>query len=268
MKRSWSLFIIIAALAVVAVACSPTQTATPTAPATVSAQVLPTARPTTAPTQAPTEAPTVAPQPTAVPFDGTAAEEEGYWYSRYNLGNLVFRSGLGVTFQPTPEMIQAMVKMVDANPDDGDTAAPAKGIALLQAVYASGDPHYTQPLDVKDFATQRWAPDTFDTTITTRAMGWAIIKESEWAKQFHVDTHFGTPQDDFGAQWRFVGLVLNAESKMQLQYALQNLKTENGLVANSDGTVDYTGNWVMLEALSDVGNLCSGPQKLDTKSRG
>ncbi|MFQ6044375.1 MAG: hypothetical protein ACE5PV_26280 [Candidatus Poribacteria bacterium] len=27
-----------------------------------------------------------------------------------------------------------------------------------------------------------------------------MIKEVEWAKQFHVDDHFGTPDDDFGAQ--------------------------------------------------------------------
>jgi len=31
-------------------------------------------------------------------FDSTAAEEEGYWYSRYNLGNLVMRSAMGETF--------------------------------------------------------------------------------------------------------------------------------------------------------------------------
>ncbi|RME05911.1 MAG: hypothetical protein D6803_07835 [Anaerolineae bacterium] len=188
-----------------------------------------------------------------VAFDSTAAEEEGYWYSRYNLGNLVMRSGLGEPFMPEMEMMQAMMQAVDANPDDGDTVMPPTNPALLQAVYASGDPHYTVKLDVNDFATQRWDPESFDTTITTRAMGWTIIKENEWAKQFHVDNHFGTIEDDFGAQWRFVGMVMNASSKMQLHYALTNLKNEDGLFANSDGEVDYAGNWVMLEALSDVG---------------
>ncbi|HEB64444.1 MAG TPA: hypothetical protein ENJ02_02745 [Chloroflexi bacterium] len=251
------LLLIVALLAAACASASPTPTAAPPtkAPATATQPPAPTQAPTAAPTEAPTEAPTVAPAPTEIPFDITAAEEEGYWYSRYNLGNLVMRSGMGVTFMPEMEMVQAMVQAADANPDDGDTAMPPVNPALLQAVYASGDPHYITKLDTADFATQRWNPDSFDATITTRAMGWTIIKESEWAKQFHVDNHFGTAEDDFGAQWRFVGMVLNAESKMQLQYAVQNMKNADGLFVNSDGTLDYAGNWVMLEAFSDVGNL-------------
>jgi len=187
-------------------------------------------------------------------FDATAAEEEGYWYSRYNLGNLVARSGLGETFMPDMEMIQQMAQMVDANPDDGDTAMPPMNAALLKSVFASADPHYTQMIDVEDYGTQRWDPATFDTTITSRAMGWTIIKETEWAKQFHVDDHFGTPSDNFGAHQRFMGMALNAEAKMQAQYALQMLKNDQGLIANSDGTVDWGGQWVMLTAFSDLGN--------------
>jgi len=188
-------------------------------------------------------------------FDATAAEEEGYWYSRYNLGNLVFRSGLGDTFMPEMSMMQQMVAMADADPTDGDTAMPPTNAALLKSVYASGDPHYTQMLDVNDFATQRWDPASFDKTVTSRALGWTMTKESEWAKQFHVDDHFGKITDNFGAQWRFVGLALNAESKMQAQYALQMLKNDQGLIANSDGTVDWAGQWVMLTAFSDLGGL-------------
>ena len=190
-------------------------------------------------------------------FNVTAAEEEGYWYSRYNLGNLVFRSGLGDTFKPEMSMIKKMIQMADANPGDGDTAVPPQHPALLRSVYASGDPHYTQKLNVKDFATQRWDPATFDKRVTSRALGWTMLKETQWAKQFHVDNHFGTPQDNFGAQWRFVGMVLTAEAKMQAQYALKNLMNGQGLIADSDGNVDWTGQWVMLEAFSDLGNTLS-----------
>lgn len=153
------------------------------------------------------------------------------------------RSGLGDTFMPDMTMIQQMIQMAGADPNDGDTAMPPQNAALLKSVFASGDPHYTQPLDVDDFATQRWDPTTFEATVTSRAMGWTMIKETEWAKQFHVDDHFGTPQDNFGAQWRFVGLVLNAEAKMQAQYALEMLKNEQGLIANSDGSVDWEGEY-------------------------
>lgn len=197
-------------------------------------------------------------------FDGTAAEEEGYWYSRYNMGTLTMMSGLGDTFMPDMSMIQQMIQMADADPNDGDTAMPPVNAALLSTIYASADPHFTQPIDMTmmDFGTLRWDPASFDTTITTPAMGWTIIKEIEWAKQFHVDEHFGTPTNNFGAQWRFVGMVIMAEAKMQAQYAVQMLANDQGLIANSDGTVDWAGQWVMLEALSDLASALDAPTML------
>lgn len=192
-------------------------------------------------------------------FNGTAAEEEGYWYSRYNMSTLTMISGMGDTFMPDMAMIEQMIQMADANPNDGDTPTPPMNAALLKTIYAGGDPHFVQQIDMtmKDFGTMRWDPATFDTTITTPAMAWTMIKEIEWAKQFHVDDHFGTPADDFGAQWRFVGMVIMAEAKMQAQYALQMLPNDKGLIANSDGTVDWAGQWIMLEALSDFGGVLS-----------
>lgn len=190
-------------------------------------------------------------------FNVTAAEEEGYWYSRYNLGNLVFRSGMGDTFAPEMSVMKKMIGAVDADPNDGDAVIPPKNPALLQSVYASGDPHYVQKVDVKDFGTQRWDPNSFDKRVTSRALGWTMLKETQWAKQFHVDNHFGTPQDNFGAQWRFAGMVLTAEAKMQARYALQHLMNSQGLIADSDGNLDWTGQWVMLEALSDLSNTLS-----------
>jgi hypothetical protein len=167
------------------------------------------------------------------------------------------RSGMGETFMPEMETVQSMVAAVDADPSDGDTAIPPANPALLQTVYASGDPHYTQAVDTADFGTQRWDPSSFDTIVTSRAMGWTSIKEIEWGKQFHVDNHFGTIEDDFGAQWRFAGMVLVAEAKMQLQYALDTMMGADGYFANSDGTVDFGGQWVLLEALSDVAGTLS-----------
>jgi hypothetical protein len=243
-----NLFKISIAMAVtmlVAAACAPALTPTPATQAPEATAV--------APTVLPTEELTVAPTEPLIAFDKTAAEEEGYWYSRYNMGNLAMMSGLGDTFMPEMSMMESMIMMADSNLDDGDVPMPPTNAALLTNVYASGDPHFIQAIDMMDFGTQSWDPATFDKTITPRAMGWLIIKEIEWAKQFHVDDHFGTPSDNFGAQWRFVGMVITAEAKMQTQYALQMLMNDEGLFANSDGKVDYSGQWVMLEALSDMG---------------
>jgi hypothetical protein len=201
-------------------------------------------------------------------FNATAAEEEAYWYSRYNMGNLTMMSGLGDTFMPDMTMIQQMIQMADANPNDGDTAMPPMNAALLKTIYASADPHFIQSIDMtmQDFGTMRWDPNSFDRTITTPAMGWTIIKEIEWAKQFHVDDHFGTPTNDYGAQWRFVGMVITAEAKMQAQYALQMLTNSQGLIANSDGAVDWKGQWIMLEALSDLASTLDAPTMLHSTS--
>ena len=36
---------------------------------------------------------------------------------------------------------------------------------------------------------------------------------------------------------------------------MQNLMGDDGLYHDSDGALDYTGNWVMLHALSDIADL-------------
>ena len=182
-------------------------------------------------------------------FDSVAAEEEAYWYSRYNLGHLTMSSGMGEPFMPDEAMVDMMIQAADADPDDGDTATPATNAALLQTVYAGGDPHWTQEPNPMDFATLRWDEATFDKTVTGSAMGWTIMKELEWAKQFHVDAHFGQPTDPFGAQWRFVGMLMVAMPKMQAQrwMALH----EQGMVE----TVDKSDPYVMLAALSDLAQV-------------
>ena len=198
-------------------------------------------------------------------FDSTAAEEEGYWYSRYNLGNLVMRSAMGETFMPDMQMMMMVMKMVDADFDpmqkgmygDGDHPMAPVNPSLLQAVYKSGMPYYTQKVDLDDFATQRWDPATFDRTLTGLANGYLIIKEVEWAKQFHVDAHFGVPSDNFSSQWRFIGSALIMEAKMQVMYFHDNMEKYD----LSDG-----GDYVMLWAISDLGNVLEQSHLLYSRS--
>jgi len=179
-------------------------------------------------------------------FDLAVAEEEAYWYSRYNLGHLTMRSGMGESFMPDPATVEAMISIADADPDDGDTATPPVHPALLRTVYAGGDPRWTQPADPDDFATMRWDPESFDTRITGSALGWTVVKELEWAKQFHIDAHFGSPEDDFGAQWRFVGLVLTAMAEQQATAWME-------LRAAGETAMAYGADpFVMLMAYSDL----------------
>ena len=65
----------------------------------------------------------------------------------------------------------------------------------------------------------------------------------------------GDPAGDFGAQQRFLGVMVAMLAQMQGRYALQNLLGEDGLYHDSDGSLDYTGNWVLLHAFSDIADI-------------
>ncbi len=49
-----------------------------------------------------------------------------------------------------------------------------------------------------------------------------MLKESQWAHNF-ANSHFGSPDSDFGAQQRFIGVMVNLLAMMQGQYAMQEL---------------------------------------------
>ena len=175
---------------------------------------------------------------------------EGYWYSRYNLGHLLMRSGNGETFTPDPSLVQAMVNMVS---DDLSTAVPPLNSALIARIYDENSPVFVpdpsaDPANPNDFRNFRWGPASPTTTTSLTAQGWAMLKEIEWAKQFHVDSHFGTVgADDIpGAQQRFAGLVLFAEALMQ---AL-TVEDDPSAFTSGDG-----GEFVMLMALSDLATV-------------
>ena len=191
-------------------------------------------------------------------FTSTDAEEEGYWYSRYNLGNLTMRSGLGNVAMPPKNAMMMAIAAVDADFDpaqmragntdygDGDHVRPPVNAAPLSVVYKSGDPHYITAFDGADFGTQRWDRAGMDTALTGQANGFTILKEAEWARQFHVDDHFGTPASDFGAYWRFVGMMMNMNAKMQAASFLHNM---------GDYDLSNGGDAVMLIALADLADM-------------
>ncbi len=199
----------------------------------------------------------------AMGFTSTDAEEEGYWYSRYNLGNLVMRSGMGQVVVPDKKLILMAMAAVDADFDkaqfmahntgygDGDHVTPPKNVAPIATVYKSGDPHYITQFNPPDFGTQRWDQAKMDTTLTGLANGFTILKETEWARQFHVDDHFGTPESDFGAYWRFVGMVMTMNAKMQTGSFLKNMDAYD---------LSNGGDAAMLMAISDLADMLSVDQ--------
>jgi len=190
-------------------------------------------------------------------------KEQGYWYSRYTLGSFIMKSGAGETFAPIPEAMMQMVMMVS---DSTSQAAPAMNAALLKRPFDVANPTFVNapdatPANQRNFENFRWTPvDAAQTSKTSgSAIGQVLVKAAEWAKLFHVDTHFGVvgstePLTTIpGAQQRFSGMVLVAESIMMVLDARDN-------PANYDLTSSpkHAYNWLM--ALADVGNLLSVDQ--------
>ncbi len=197
-------------------------------------------------------------------FNRTTVGWNGYWYSRYNLGQLAMMSGLGITFEPPAEAVAQMMATADPHPGVGEDVPMLKNPALLSAVFAGADPHFAAPHngDPMDLANGRFDPDTFDTTITPGAQGMLMTKETEWAKLFLLPAWAGTLEDDFGAFDRFKGLALFTEAKMQAQFALGKMRNAEGLfvparvvdgdIVVSDGAATPYDQYVMVMALSDI----------------
>ncbi|MGE3414347.1 MAG: hypothetical protein AB7L91_19305, partial [Dehalococcoidia bacterium] len=261
MQRSRQFMIaIVAGVAIVGAACTSDDgdttpvTSTPSSPvATETAGAAATT--TEATTPAPKAIDTSSPSTLSVAnpeFNYGAAVWQAYWLSRDHFGPFVMGSGLGIPFEPPMEMLQAAMAMVAQN--EGDPVMIPANLFPLQAVYASGSPalvNNPMEFDAMDFEALRLDPTTFDERVTVRAQAETMLKESQWARNF-ANAHFGAPDAAFGAQQRFMGLMVNMLAQMQGQYAMQNLMGEDGLYYDSDGNLDYTGNWVMLQTLTDI----------------
>ena len=187
-------------------------------------------------------------------YDPQRAHSEAYWYSRFNLANLVMRSGMGVQLKPPMEKVEGMMEMA------GISEGPANPY-LVQALYSSGDPHLIQEFNGNDgdFANFRWDPSKMDRTIVPQAMGYTIIKEVIWAKSFASDVEGSDPMNHFRA------LVLSAEAAAQASFAAENLKTADGLFVSgwkdgevSDPETAPQDQIVMLWALSELADYTTG----------
>jgi len=196
-------------------------------------------------------------------FNLTALTWQGYWLSRDQFGPFVMASGMGIPFEPPMDVMQQAMQMIAQNPDDA-VMIPAN-MAPLQAIYASGSPALVndpRDFDPLDFEAFRLDPNSFDTTVGVRGQAETMLKESQWAHNF-ANAHFGDPEGSFGAQQRFIGMMVAMLAQMQGQYAMQELLGDDGLYHDSDGALDFTGNWVMLHALSDVAGLTSDRGELN-----
>ncbi len=180
-------------------------------------------------------------------FDASHMVSQGYWYSRYNFGDFVMRSGAGETYDLPQTWIDEMVAMVS---DDLATASPPEKLNMLTRIYTGANPQYALP---KDDDGKDWTSEAFSSPsgeVSLESLGWVGMKESMWARQFHVDAHFGTvgAADISAAGQRYFGLVLVVAELLQFIDYYENTE----LFAD-----DVAGHYVLLAAVSDLAVLAT-----------
>ena len=148
---------------------------------------------------------------------------------------------------------------------DGDHVMMPVMPVMLRSVYTGGDPTFASgPADViqgiteLDFTKMRWSATPAamggnganSGTFSSAAQAWTIIKLLEWARMFEVDFHFGAADDDFGAQQRFMGMVLFAEAVMMLQDMMADM-------AGSKYVRSHEGTMATIIAAADLNLLAT-----------
>ncbi len=150
---------------------------------------------------------------------------ENYEYSRYHLGTVISRSGIGLHMMWAP-MIMQMAAMMPDDFDGSYTGEPngfkeddmlvknimhfgmlANQMAPMNpwpqfAEFNSGDPHLPQAVapDFRmDFSTLRWDRSLMDKTLSPGAMGQTLMKQYLWAQDmlgsFHDSLDVNIPAD-------------------------------------------------------------------------
>ncbi|MDE2275497.1 MAG: hypothetical protein KGK09_04310, partial [Burkholderiales bacterium] len=169
---------------------------------------------------------------------------------------MTMQSGLGVSIPMDSSFMAMMPGMIAAvGPAASDPVMPPMNPALLQEVYARGDPHYVMAPDQMDFGTLRWAGGP--PVRTTLATGKTLTKELEWAKMFHRNAHFGEPGvDAFGSNQRFAGMLFAVMVKAQL----------HSYLADPAGyATSNAGDYALLTAFSDAAGFYSGADEANNQ---
>ncbi len=184
---------------------------------------------------------------------GSDFNNDSYWYSRYNLGNLLFRSGMGIhmvhnplfkkhavedkkpdgtAMFPTPkDFMKFKIRQFcartgvpcrfDAGNMENPKAFPPKGAFPIFLEFASGSPRFTQPPVPGDFTTLRWDPASMDRTIMLGAVGQTLLKQVLWAEDFFAyhrkgpngEQWFGNDKE-YGNGFRGAALTAQCITKM------------------------------------------------------
>ncbi len=207
---------------------------------------------------------------------GLKHQSDMYWYSLYNLGNLAFRSGMGVHVVSSPlfrkhaeedegmpwtkgmmtpmkqrkfmlhKVAQFKAKSGAANLDNPvfKGYGPPPGAYPVYLEFSSGQPTFVNDPDLEDFGTLRWDKATFDKSMNPGAWGQTLMKQILWARDFFHEnrvskgvTYIGTGAHDGAHGFRGSMLIALALNKA---YALKSTLAYNAKTGKLGGVNPMT----------------------------
>jgi len=210
--------------------------------------------------------PTVLNQPDSIAY---TLGLENYEYSRYQLGTVISRSGIGLHMMWAP-VVKQMAAMMPDDFDGSMTGTPngyKEDDMLIKTImhfsmlsnqmppgnpwpqfadFIGGDPHLPQAIDSenyqwKDFSTLRWDRSKMDKTLNPAAMGQSLMKQYLWAQDmlsaFHDSLDNGIDAD---------GIVTpdSADSP--------NFDPHNNVFFGGDGLDGFIGQVLTAEAINKI----------------
>ena len=194
---------------------------------------------------------------------------ENYEYSRYQLGTIISRSGMGLHMMWAP-VIRQMAAM---EPDefDGSMTGAANGykeddeliknimhFSMLAkhmppghpwpqfADFMSGDPHLPQAVDAEkfawaDFSTLRWDRSKMDKILNPAAMGQSLMKQYLWA------------QDMLSAYHDSLDNGIDPDGVTSPDFAdSPNFDPDNNVYFGGDGLDGFIGQVLTAESINKV----------------
>ena len=193
---------------------------------------------------------------------------ENYEYSRYQLGTVISRSGIGLHMMWAP----VIMEMAAMEPDEFDgsfTGGVPNGYKeddkLMQNVmhfgalanktpfanawpqyaeFMSGDPHLPQAVDpdnfTEDFSTLRWDRSLMDKTLSPGAMGQTLMKQYLWA------------QDMLGAFHNSDEEGIDPDGTTTPDFADGTFDPDNNVFYGGDNADGFIGQVLTAEAINKV----------------
>jgi len=197
---------------------------------------------------------------------------ENYEYSRYQLGVVVARSGIGLHMMWSPIIVAKAAMETDPDFDGSWTGGTPNGYneddELVKNImhfgmladhtppmhawpqfgeFVSADPHYAQPVDpgnfTTDFATLRWDRSAMIKQLSPSAMGQTLMKQYLWA------------QDMLGAFHDANGDEVVPDGVVTPDGPDGIFDPDNGVFFGGDDLDGFIGQVLTAEAVNKVKNL-------------